>query len=243
MNKMHSSRFLALVILLALAPAFGLVPAFGLAPAFGQEVKPSDQPAKPTAERVALPPAAREGRMPLEETLARRQSVREYTDKALTERELGQLVWAAQGINRPNGHRTAPSANARYPLELYVATPSGFFHYDPKEHQLERRSGSDLRPVISKAARGQKQILQSPAVFIFTAVIERMTKKPDDPGALRSIHLEAGHAAQNLLLQAVALDLGGVPMSGFDGAQLQEAVSLPADHRPVYMVAVGHPKQ
>lgn len=202
----------------------------------------AQQEAPKSAERVALPAAAREGRVSLEEALAKRHSVREYTDKTLSEKELGQLLWAAQGVNRPDGHRTAPSANARYPLELYVATPSGFFHYEPREHQLERRAPGDIRPVISKAARGQKQILQSPAVFIFTAVFERMSKTPDDPRAARSIHLEAGHAAQNLLLQAVVLGLGGVPMGGFDDAQLREGLSLPADRRPVYMVAVGQPR-
>jgi len=207
-----------------------------------QEAKPAaaQAPAK-AGERTALPAAAREGGMALDEALARRRSIREYTDKVLSERELGQLLWAAQGVNRPDGHRTAPSAMARYPLELYVATPSGFFHYEPREHQLERRGG-DLRPAISKAARGQKQIMQSPAVFVFTAVFERMGAKPDDPRAARWIYVEAGHAAQNLLLEAVALGLAGVPMGGFDDKQLQEALPLPADHRPVYMVAIGQPR-
>jgi len=207
-----------------------------------QEAKPAaaQAPAK-AAERTALPAAAREGGMALHEALARRRSIREYTDKVLSERELGQLLWAAQGANRPDGHRTAPSAMARYPLELYVATPAGFFHYEPREHQVERRGG-DLRPAISKAARGQKQIMQSPGVFVFTAVFERMGAKPDDPRAARWIYVEAGHAAQNLLLEAVALGLAGVPMGGFDDKQLQENLPLPADHRPVYMVAIGQPR-
>lgn len=207
-----------------------------------QEAKPAAaQPQAKAGERVALPAAAREGGMALHEALARRRSIREYTDKVLSERELGQLLWAAQGANRPDGHRTAPSAMARYPLELYVATPSGFFHYESREHQIERR-GDDLRPTISKAARGQKQILQSPGVFVFTAVFERMGAKPDDPRGARWIYAEAGHAAQNLLLEAVALGLGGVPMGGFDDKQLQENLPLPADHRPVYMVAIGQPR-
>jgi len=210
------------------------------------QAKPAERvtlPATASAERVALPAAAREGKMSLEETLAKRHSVREYTDRVFSDRELGQLLWAAQGVTRPDGKRTAPSASARYPIELYVATPAGFFHYDPKEHQLERRAAGDVRPAISKAARGQKQIMQAAGVFIFTGVIERMTKKADDPRAWRSIYLEGGHSAQNLLLEAVALGFGGVPMGGFDDAQLQEAVSLPADHKAFYMVAIGQPKQ
>jgi len=214
--------------------------------AVAQEAKVAapQEPAKPT-ERVALSPAAREGGMALHEALARRQSVRDFVDKPISQRELGQLLWAAQGVNRPNGRRTAPSANALYPLELYVATADGFFHYEPREHQLERHSTGDLRPAIAKAARGQKHVPVSAAVFIFAGVFERMTKRYGEAQRQRGsnfVFIEAGHAAQNLLLEVVALNLGAVPMGGFDEGQLQEAVALPSDHRPIYMVAVGFPR-
>lgn len=209
---------------------------------------PAQQPAggaKQVPDRIALPAPMRDGGMSLNEALAKRQSVRDYLEQPLSTKELGQLLWAAQGINRPNGHRTAPSANALYPLEMYVVTPNGLFHYEPREHQLERISEKDLRPELSKAARGQKHVLVSPGVFIFTAVYERMDKRYGEAQHARStnmVHLEAGHAAQNLLLEAVALNLGGVPMGGFDDAAVQQVLSLPKDRAPIYMVAVGKPR-
>jgi len=203
---------------------------------------PSRTPAQEKqGDRVALPAPAREGGMPLQEALGRRRSVREFAAAPLSERELGQLLWAAQGANRSDGRRTAPSAGALYPLELYVATPNGFFYYDPRRHQLERRSAGDLRMAISRAALGQKQVAEAPAVFLFSGVIERTSKRYGER-APRYVYMEVGHAAQNLLLQAVALNLGGVPVGAFDDTQLQQAAGLPADHRPLYLVPVGRPR-
>lgn len=200
--------------------------------------------AKQAPERVTLPPAAREGGMPLNETLAKRQSIRTYTGQALTQQELGQLLWAAQGVNRPNGHRTAPSAIAIYPLELYAVTPSGFFHYLPAEHQVEKLSANDFRQSLSKAT-GQPSIPQAGVVFVFTAVWERMDKRLGEAQHARSVNwafAEAGHAAQNVLLEATALNLACVPMGGLDPNKVQQTLPIPQDHTPIYMVAVGHPK-
>ncbi len=211
----------------------------------GMGQQPAGSAKQMVSDRVALPSPMRDGGMSLHEALAKRQSVRDYVEQPLSPKELGQLLWAAQGINRPNGHRTAPSANALYPLEMYAVTPNGLFHYEPREHQLERISEKDLRPELSKAALGQKHILVSPGVFVFTAVYARMDKRYGEAQRARSMnmaHLEAGHTAQNLLLEAVALNLGGVPMAGFDDAAVQQALSLPRERAPIYMVAVGRPK-
>jgi SagB-type dehydrogenase family enzyme len=203
---------------------------------------PAQQKQAEAPERIALPAPMREGGMALNETLAKRESVRQYTDQAITQKELGQLLWAAQGITRPNGHRTAPSAVAIYPLELYAVTPGGTFHYVPDGHQMERISGNDLRPDLAKVSR-QPSVPQAAAVFIFTAVWERMDKRLGEAQHARSVNwtfAEAGHAAENLLLEAVALNLVGVPMGGFDGSTVQQALAIPKGHVPIYMVAVGH---
>lgn len=117
-----------------------------------------------SAATIALPAPMREGRMSLEEAISRRHSVREFTQEPLNERELSQLLWAAQGITRRDGYRAAPSAGALYPLELYVATPTGFYHYRPHEHQLKRWSDRDLRPAIYRAGLEQEFLLEAPAV-------------------------------------------------------------------------------
>jgi SagB-type dehydrogenase family enzyme len=180
--------------------------------------------------------------MTLLEALARRASVREFQSKPLTDQELSQLLWAAQGITHGEGQRTAPSAGARYPLELYAATAAGFFHYQPREHQLERLSQADLRPAISKAALGQTQVAQAPAVLVFTAVMARTAQRYGEARTPRYVHIEIGHAAQNLLLQAVALGLGAVPVGAFDDAQLQKTIPVPDDHTVLYLVPVGYPR-
>lgn len=193
-------------------------------------------------ERTELPPPARSGRMSLEETLARRRSVREFSAQPLSQPELSQLLWAAQGITHAQGLRTAPSAGALYPLELYVATATGFYQYEPQNHQLHRRSQQDLRPALYRAALEQDAVLKAPAVFVFTAVYERTARKYGATRASRYVHLEAGHAAQNLLLQAVALGLGGVPIGAFNDVQVQQVLALPADQQPLYLIPVGHPR-
>jgi len=191
---------------------------------------------------MQLPAPMRKGQMSLEEALARRHSVREFTRESLTDRELSQLLWAAQGVTDAEGRRTAPSAGALYPLEVYVATASGFYHYEPHGHRMARTSDRDLRRAIHRAALLQDPILQAPAVFVIAAVYERTSRKYGEARTPRYVHIEAGHAAQNLLLEAVALGLGGVPVGAFNDGEVQKALSLPADHRPLYLIPVGHPR-
>ena len=195
-----------------------------------------------SASILRLPPPEQKGKMSLEEALVRRRSVREFTREALSERELSQLLWAAQGITHAEGLRSAPSAGALYPLELYVATADGFYHYEPRPHQLVRLSDRDLRAAMRRSAWQQEFITQAPAVFVLAAVHERMSRKYGAARTPRYIDMEVGHAAQNLLLQAVALGLGGVPVGAFEDEALQNALGLPSDQHPLYLVPVGHPQ-
>jgi SagB-type dehydrogenase family enzyme len=190
---------------------------------------------------VKLPVPEQKGKMSVEEAVARRRSVREFTRESLTERELSQLLWAAQGITHPGGLRAAPSAGALYPLEIYVATAGGFYHYEPRPHRLIPLSDRDLRAALCGAALGQEAITQAPAVFVMAAVYERTSRKYGAARAPRYVHLEAGHAAENLLLEAVALGLGGVTIGAFEDAGVQNTLALPPDCRPLYLVPVGHP--
>jgi SagB-type dehydrogenase family enzyme len=187
-----------------------------------------------------LPPPALVGDTSLEELLALRRSVRQFDDQPLTTVELGQLLWAAQGITDERGFRTAPSAGALYPLEIYLATAEGVFRYNPHSHQLLALSQNDARTDLHAAALRQDPVRQAPAVFIVTAVYERTAQKYGDEPTPRYVHLEAGHAAQNLLLQAVALGLGAVPIGAFHDEEIQKALGLPADRRPLYLIPVGH---
>jgi SagB-type dehydrogenase family enzyme len=195
-----------------------------------------------SAKIVQLPAPEQNGKMSVEEALARRRSVREFRRESLTERELSQLLWAAQGITHPDGLRTAPSAGALYPLEIYVATSSGFYHYQPRPHRLIQFSDRDPRALLRHAALDQEAISQAPTVFVIAAVYERTSRKYGAARTPRYVHMEVGHAAENLLLEAVALGLGGVTIGAFDDNAVRNALALPADCRPLYLVPVGHPR-
>ncbi len=224
--------------LLAFATAVGVVSCQSAQQ--GGEVRTSPVQEKAKA-RITLPPPDRTGRMTLEEALARRRSAREFAAQALSKQELSQLLWAAQGITSPDGRRTAPSAGALFPLELYVATASGFYHYDPHEHSLDLHSEGDLRPALYRASE-QDSVREAPSVFVIAAVYERTESKYGRERGPRYVHLEAGHAAQNMLLEAVTLSLGGVPVGAFHDEQVEKALSLPRNHEPLYLIPIGHPR-
>ena len=180
--------------------------------------------------------------MSLEEAIAARRSVRTFAKQQLTSEQLSQLLWAAQGITDTRGYRTAPSAGALYPLEIYVIAADGFSHYQPVTHELEALAAEDLRPAIWEGGLEQDALRDAPAVFLIAGVYARTAAKYGER-APQYVHLEAGHAAQNLLLQAVALGLGGVPIGAFYDEELQSALSLPENHVPLYLLAVGYPAE
>ncbi len=178
---------------------------------------------------------------PLVETLANRRSVRAFTAEDVTVEQIGQLLWAAQGITETRwGLRTAPSSGALYPLETYVVLPSGVYHYNPHRHELTRRIKGDRRRELQMAGMGQGAIGKAPAVFVFTAVYERTAAKYGER-ATRYVDMEAGHACQNLLLQAAALSLGGVPIGAFSDARMADVLKLAKNETPLYLVPVGYP--
>ncbi|MEQ8764430.1 MAG: SagB/ThcOx family dehydrogenase [Planctomycetota bacterium] len=202
-----------------------------------------DEIARPVPDTVLELPAPRiEGDHALEALLQRRRSIRDLRPDPLELADIGQLAWAAQGITDEAGHRTAPSANAVYPLELWVALPSGLHRYDPASHTLARYDASDLREAIYETAYRQEVLRNAPAVFIVCGVFDRMATRFEASVAPRYVHLEAGHAAQNLLLQAVALDLAAVPIGGVDSYAMREALGLTLRETPLYAIPVGHPR-
>jgi SagB-type dehydrogenase family enzyme len=190
-------------------------------------------------ETIEFDPPRLTGPLSVEETLAQRRSVREYTDQDLTMAEIGQLFWAAQGVTADWGARTSPSAGALYPLEIYAVTRDGVYHYLPDMHWAERTPALGLHQALWEAGLRQDWIREAPVVFCIAAVYERTSAKYGDR-AERYVHMEVGHAAENLLLQAVALDLGAVVVGAFHDNQVSRALGLPADQAPLYLIPVGH---
>ncbi len=188
---------------------------------------------------VDLPAPTDEG-MSLAEALATRRSVRELTGPPLTDTEISQLLWSAQGI-APATNRTAPSAGATYPTEMYLLTADGVFHYRPHRHDLKVVSEDDVRLRLFDGAVSQEAVRDAPAVFVVTGVFARTAAKYGDQ-AIRYVHIKAGHVAQAVLLQATALGLAAVPVGSFNDAALSEIIGLPADQQPLYPLPVGHPR-
>jgi SagB-type dehydrogenase family enzyme len=123
---------------------------------------------------------------------------------------------------------------------VFLATPEGLYHYLPDGHRVAVLGGDDRRAALARAAFGQQAVAAAPAVLVLAGVHGRTAAKYGGR-AERYVHLEAGHAAQNVLLQAVALGLGAVPIGAFDDWAVREVLGLPSDHAPLYLIPVGHP--
>jgi SagB-type dehydrogenase family enzyme len=191
---------------------------------------------------IPLPEPDTTGSMSLEKALASRRSIREFANAPLSAADIGQLLWATQGITDPaRGFRVAPSAGALYPLELYVAKEDGLFRYVPQRHALIRVQSGDSRPGIATAAHGQAVVREAPMLIVITAVVDR-TRAKYGSRAERYVALEAGHAAQGLLLEATALKLGATVVGAFDDEALRAAVGAGKGELPLYVVAIGRPR-
>ena len=186
-----------------------------------------------------LPPPRLDGSMALEAALARRRTIRDLAPHPLTEAEVGQLLWAAQGVTHDEFRRTAPSASSLFPLEVYVATQDGLAHYLPGPHALELLTDDDLRPALQAATGDQPFMGMAPLIVIICAVAARLAGRHGPERAVRYAAFEAGHVGQNLQLQAVALDLGSVPVGSFRDDEVSRLLGLPADEAPLYLFAVG----
>lgn len=196
------------------------------------------------ASAIPLPNPASTGVLPVESALRSRRSVRDFAPQPLTLAEVSQLLWAAQGITGPGGTRTAPSAGALYPLELYLvagnvsALAKGVYKYQALGHSLIRVADGDQRAALAAAAFGQDWVNEGAAVIVVAAAHGRTTRKYGQRG-MRYVHMEAGHAAQNIHLQAVSLNLGTVVVGAFDDDRVKKIINLAGDEQPLCLLPVG----
>jgi len=188
---------------------------------------------------IKLPEPKFKGEFTLEEILKKRRTCREFLkDKKLTLEQISQLLWATYGITEKRySLKTAPSAGARYPLDIYVAKEDGVFKYVPEEHALIEILKEDIREKIAIACYDQDFIADAPCVFIFYAIYERTTSRYGERG-IRYVHFDLGHAAQNLLLQAEALSLGACPVGAFNDSEIKKILKVKGE--PLYIVPVGY---
>ena len=194
---------------------------------------------------IALPDPIDEGGLSVEAALQKRRSIRDFARSPIALQNLAQLLWAAQGVTPREGFRTAPSAGALYPLELYVVAGDvsslapGVYRYRPDQHRLLPVVSGDRRQELAAAALHQTWIADAPVVVVVTAVFGRTKTKYGGRGT-RYVHIEAGHAAENLCLQAVSLGLGTTVVGAFSDDGVTRLLGL-AEERPLLLIPVGHP--
>ncbi len=198
-----------------------------------------------SGDAVELPAPELGVNVPLQRALQERRSVRSYTDRSLSLAEVGQLLWAAQGVtDSRSGFRSAPSAGATFPLEVYLVAGGvdelapGLYRYLPDEHALLPAADSDLRAELFNVGLRQEPLRAAPAVLVISAVHSR-TAHRYGARAERYIAMEAGHASQNIYLQAAALGLGTVAIGAFDDAGVARVLNLPGNEQPLYLMPVG----
>ncbi len=195
---------------------------------------------------IKLPAPRSDSDFSVEKAILQRRSVRDFTGEPLSLKELAQLLWACQGVTSPFGYRSAPSAGALYPLEIYVVVKNvtdlqaGIYHYQPgrkmNEHQIELVQPGDHALALTRAALGQNYIPSAAVNVVIASVTERTAVKYGDR-ALQYVYLEAGHAAQNICLQAQPFGLGVLTIGAFYDRKVKELLGTDAD--PVYILCVG----
>jgi len=204
---------------------------------------------------IKLPSPHLSGKVSLEEAISRRRSVRRYRREPLDLGQLGQLLWAAQGLTGAGPVRAAPSAGRTYPLEIFVVVgersivvrepkqgaqeiESGIYHYEADSHSLGLHRPADLRAELAGAALDQQFLVEAPVDIVICALTDRTSARYGER-AERYVNMEAGHVGENIHLQAVALGLASVEVGAFDDEQVRKVLDVDNQTRPLYIMPVG----
>ncbi len=232
------------IILIILIVLLGVVIAYLVWP------EPQQTTSRTIISTVSLPDPIIKGNMSVEQAMYNRRSVRHYTNESLTLQDVSQIMWAAQGItNQTTKFRTVPSGGHTYPLEVYIVVGKGgvtglnegTYHYNPFNHSLEKISENDLRSDLSQAANGQAWVKEAPVDIVITGDYNKMVAKyKDETLSARFVDIEAGHAGQNIYLEAESRNLATVALGSFKDDQVHKIIGLPDNENTIYIFPVGH---
>lgn len=201
---------------------------------------------------IKLSEPSTDGGNPLDKVLKERRSIRTFGEDGLSLNEVSQLLWAAQGVTDDKGHRTAPSALARYPLEVYLLVgnvtdlPKGVYHYSPTDHSLTVIEQGEIDEYYNASAGFESWIKTAPAIFIITGRLNSFDQMSGNtmntmpkPDLSRWVYVEAGAAAENLLLEVVSSNLAATYTAGFNASKIEELLELPEGEVPIGVIPVG----
>jgi SagB-type dehydrogenase family enzyme len=206
---------------------------------------------------IKLPPPQLKGKASLEETIAKRRSVRRYRAEPLALSQLSQILWSAQGITGRRMSRAAPSAGATYPLEIFVFVgkqgvvvseakqapeelQAGIYHYEVDSHSLSLHKSGELRLDLARAALDEEFITEAPVDIVICALYHRTSYRYGRRGE-RYVHMEVGHVGENIHLQAVALGLATVEVGAFHDEEVREILGVEEQIKPLYIMPLGKP--
>jgi SagB-type dehydrogenase family enzyme len=204
----------------------------------------------PGKKKIELPPPELSKNISLNDAVKKRKSIRDFSEKPISLKDLSYLLWISNGINRKEqGYefRTAPSAGALYPVETYLVAnnvedlPQGVYHYSVKDHKLEELKAGDHRESIARAALEQYMCAESAAVFVWSGIFQRSKVKYGER-AYRYVYLDAGHIAENLALASAGLGLGSCQIGALLDDEVNEVIDVDGiEESVIYMTVVGHP--
>jgi SagB-type dehydrogenase family enzyme len=209
--------------------------------------QPSQYKVYTDANKIELPKPEYIG-MTVEEAIKKRRSVRNYSTKPINKAQLSQLLFAAQGVTGKmygNALRTAPSAGALYPFEVYIIAnnvqdlPQGIYHYSVLDHTLELVKPGDFHSQSVDAGLSQQTLGNAGVTFVLSAIFDRVRYKYGERGC-RYVYMEAGHISQNIYLQAVSLGLGSVCAGAFSDEKVNKLIDVDGwKEAVIYLHAVG----
>ncbi len=196
---------------------------------------------------IKLPPPSHKGSMSVEEALKQRRTVRRFTNRSLDLKQVSQILWAADGISDPRGLRTAASAGATFPLEIYLVVGErgvadlapGIYRYRPQDHALELTVKGEARPAVARACLNQVWMTEAPIMLVMAAEFKRCTARYGQRGVMYT-HMEVGHVGTNIFLQAEALGLGAGIVGAFEDKGVSQVLKLPGNHEPLLVMPVGY---
>ncbi|MGA3162997.1 MAG: SagB/ThcOx family dehydrogenase [Verrucomicrobiota bacterium] len=188
---------------------------------------------------IQLPKPQMDGGKPLMQALKERKSTRSFSTEKLPDQVLGNMLWAAFGINRPeSGHRTAPSAVNWQEIDIYVATADGLYLYDAKGHTLQPVLAEDIRAETGM----QPFVKDAPVELVYVADYSRMGKRTDDQKDFYSA-ADTGFISENAYLFCASEGLATVVRGAVDKAALAKAMKLRPDQKIILAQTVGYPKK
>lgn len=205
-------------------------------------------------ETIELPEPAYDSEVSIEQTLKERRSVRKYSSEPITMADCSQLLWAAYGVTQTRegmpaflrgGLKTAPSAGARYPLELYLVAynvsdlPDGIYWYSPEGHLLHKLADGDRREILADACWNQDWLKDAAISIVYSAVYERNTARYGDRGRERYVCMDLGHSGENVYLQCGSLGMGTCAIGAFIDIELKQAIGMTREEEPLYVMPVG----